>query len=238
MSDKNLSKDSNTPNFSAVKKRLLEFIEYKKGFGKFNVKRFEDSIGVSNAYVAKMRASIGDDVIGKIEEVYPELNTVWLKMGKGEMLKNHPDPESIYTSEVSPETLARPKPLYDTEVFGGKRELVNTTDYEAIIGWVRMPGFEDCIGWTKIKGDSMSPIVKAGDFVAVMPEVDKEYILPGALYIVSFTGDKAPHPMLKYVHLDGSNAVLKSVNKKYGDMIIKLERIKAVYPARAGVVEF
>lgn len=235
-SKKGKKEDSGKSTLEYPKDRLRKFVKFKK----ISKAAFYRKISVENGYLDKS-GGIGLINFKRIAKEYPDLNMDWVESGLGNMLNHDPEKEyNIDSQEVNatPEAITPALPVYDSEVFGGKRELVNTTEYEAIIGWARMPGFEDCIGWTKIKGDSMAPIVKAGDFVAVLPEIDKKFILPGALYIVSFEGDKAPHPMLKYVHLEGGKVLLRSVNKKYKDMILEISDIKAIYPARAGVVEF
>lgn len=227
--EKNLKKGSG--KLETAVDRLNFFVDkYLQG----NKTSFYKKTSLANGFLDRS-GGIRTGNLEKVSLAFPELNTHWVLTGTGEVLNSEPNFEEQVVSE---ETFVKPVPVYDTEVFGGKRDLVNTTDYEAIIGWARMPGFEDCIGWTKIKGDSMAPIVKAGDFVAVLPEIDKKYILPGALYIVSFSGEKAPHPMLKYIHLEDGKVLLRSVNSKYKDMVLNMEDIKAIYPARAGVIEF
>lgn len=66
----------------SVKERLKQFIEYKG----ISQRQFERSIGASNAYVKNIRSSIAPEKLTIITSVYPELNTVWLLTGNGEML--------------------------------------------------------------------------------------------------------------------------------------------------------
>lgn len=66
-----------------IKERFHEFIEYK-GMSR---RKFQESIGVSNSYIQNLSNSISTDVLHRIEEAYPELNTGWLLRNEGEMLK-------------------------------------------------------------------------------------------------------------------------------------------------------
>lgn len=66
-----------------LKSRLLEFIKYKG----LTVQKFEQSVGLSNAAVAKMGNNTRRGTIDKISNRYPELNKVWLLTGEGDMLK-------------------------------------------------------------------------------------------------------------------------------------------------------
>lgn len=67
-----------------VKERLTVFLKFK-GISK---SEFGRRIGVSSAFVSSMRKSIQPDKIKSIALNFPDLNTVWLLTGEGEMLKN------------------------------------------------------------------------------------------------------------------------------------------------------
>lgn len=215
--------------------RLMQFIKHIDS----NVSAFEDSVGLSNGYLKKVK-SPGYDMISTILAKYPELSERWLRTGQGEMLNNgsleeniQNDPGETYVNQF------KKVPVFDVDVFAGNTSLVNTTADEAIIGWARMPGYEDCIGWVRARGDSMTPLIKPNDLIAVLPQVNKKYILWGSMYIVTFEGDMAPHPMIKYVHEGNGNIIiLRSLNTKYSDMKISIDDIKALYPTRAGIIEF
>jgi hypothetical protein len=220
-----------------IKTRILAFVDYKKSMGKFSVKAFEDSIGASNGFVKNIRKSISDDALEQIVKTYPEINPVWLRMGKGDMLNDEAD---MIISEISEEAKARPIPVYDIDVLAGKNSLVNTTDYEYIIGWARIPGFEDCIGAVRARGDSMFPVVKSNDQVLIMPAINKNLIDWGSMYVVVFGGEMPPAPKIKYIRKgpDKKTVILRSHNEKHEDMEVSLDEIKFIYPARAGVVAF
>lgn len=68
---------------SAVKNRLIEFIEYLK----IDIAKFERTVGLSNGAVSKTNDRIRKATINLIGTTYPELNTDWLISGNGSMLK-------------------------------------------------------------------------------------------------------------------------------------------------------
>lgn len=78
-----------------VNERLRAFIEYKdrqnkaSDLEKFTISTFCLSIGTSKAFVSSMRKSVSIDKIESIALIYPELNILWLLLGKGEMICNN-----------------------------------------------------------------------------------------------------------------------------------------------------
>ena len=67
---------------NTFKERLLYFIRYMN----LTTKAFEQSIGVSNSYIANLRKRMGDDVLKNTLSKYPQLNREWLLTGEGQML--------------------------------------------------------------------------------------------------------------------------------------------------------
>lgn len=80
---------------SAVKQRLLEFIEY------LGIKKnaFEQTIGMSNGFVNNTNDRITKRSLDAIQTAYPQLNTDWLISGRGEMIRDY-----IPQSETSPQS--------------------------------------------------------------------------------------------------------------------------------------
>lgn len=66
-----------------VKERLKIFISYL-GIGQ---SKFEQEVGLSNAYVNNIRVSIQPKTLEKIVRRYPELSRAWLLTGDGDMLR-------------------------------------------------------------------------------------------------------------------------------------------------------
>jgi len=64
-----------------AKKRLIQFID-KQGFTN---RKFALEIGISHNYFTK-EGAIGSDILSKIVDKYPELNSDWIITGRGSML--------------------------------------------------------------------------------------------------------------------------------------------------------
>lgn len=81
-----------------VKLRLKEFIA---SLG-ISEREFCRKIGVSSAYVESIKQSISPKVMQTISIHYPELNPIWLLLGKGEMSKEEEKPTPTPAGGVLP----------------------------------------------------------------------------------------------------------------------------------------
>lgn len=72
-----------TKKTNPVKLRLKEFIA---SLG-ISEREFCRKIGVSSAYIESIKQSVSPKVMQTIGIQYPELNPIWLLLGKGEMTK-------------------------------------------------------------------------------------------------------------------------------------------------------
>ena len=64
--------------------RIVDFVHHMN----MSVRQFDISIGAANGYTLRMEknnASVGSDVIERINKTYPKLNLVWLITGNGRM---------------------------------------------------------------------------------------------------------------------------------------------------------
>lgn len=65
--------------------RLYQYLENKN----LTAYAFERACGIANGYLKKQfngKGTLGSEILDKIHSRYPELNTVWLLTGEGEML--------------------------------------------------------------------------------------------------------------------------------------------------------
>lgn len=70
-----------------VKQRLIDFIKFKG----ISTREFCRTIGVSETYVSSMRSSLQPDKLINIVKHYPDLNTIWLMTGFGDMINDKSD---------------------------------------------------------------------------------------------------------------------------------------------------
>lgn len=100
--------------------RIIEFINHMD----MSVRQFDISIDAANGYTLRMEknnASVGSDVIERINKKYPQLNLVWLITGKGSMFIEEPkikepaavDIESFINEKLNEKWSAEKRALLD-----------------------------------------------------------------------------------------------------------------------------
>lgn len=72
-------------NFNHVKQRILQYLKYKG----ISIRKFSEKISISpsNFNEKNMSSALSSDVLCRILTEFEELNSDWLLLGKGEMLK-------------------------------------------------------------------------------------------------------------------------------------------------------
>ncbi|MDY3512774.1 helix-turn-helix transcriptional regulator [Riemerella anatipestifer] len=170
---------------SSVKERLKEFLKYKN----LSQKKFEEICGLSNGYVNSMRKSIKPETYDEqIAPNFPELNKVWLLLGKGEMLKSSEETpikgegvKVILDAEIK-RTPSEGTPYYDVDFAGGWNSdeifsLGNPSFY------IQSPDFRRAEFATNLVGNSISKIIPSGAIVGFRQVEDwKTYFPTNELY--------------------------------------------------------
>ena len=111
-------------------------------------------------------------------------------------------------------------PVYDVDatagVSSGRNELFSS---ENIVGWVNLPNMSPHCRIVRVSGDSMSPVIMDGDFVAVREVSNPNQIYWGQIYVVQLDDFR----LVKYVrrHTDPNMVVLRSENPNYDDMDVR-----------------
>lgn len=76
----------NTLHMSNAKERIKQYIEYLG----ISTSEFERTAGLGNGSMSKPTARMQSSTIRSIGEAYTDLNTDWVKTGRGEMIKPNP----------------------------------------------------------------------------------------------------------------------------------------------------
>ena len=111
-------------------------------------------------------------------------------------------------------------PVYDVDatagLSSGRSDLFAT---ENIVGWVNLPNMSPNCRIVRVSGDSMSPVIQDGDFVAVREVSNPNQIYWGQIYVVQLDDFR----LVKYVrrHTDPNMVVLRSENPNYDDMDVR-----------------
>ena len=79
-----------------TKRRLLEFIEFKK----ITIQKFFEITGIKRGFLDsdKLNQAVSDKHFAMIFASFPELSPDWLITGKGEMLRNAPSAPHLQKS--------------------------------------------------------------------------------------------------------------------------------------------
>jgi SOS-response transcriptional repressor LexA len=125
-------------------------------------------------------------------------------------------------------------PVYDIDVTaGGNLDFSNQLP-ETIKGYINLPNFKNCIAFIVVKGDSMYPRFRAGDYIGIEPLLDMDIIQWGQPYVVLTTDNQR---VLKYLRhgKDDLHITLKSENPNYDEMHLKKNKIRKIFMAKGPV---
>jgi len=219
----NEKEKNRTKSDSKVTERLLDYLKTSG----INRNSFYVQTGISNGYLDKAN-SIGSNMLEKIHYAFPDLNIGWLITGEEEMIEQKVGNDRI-----------KSLPVFDVYGHAGKTTLVNTMEEAHIINYVKVPGYEDCMGWVRVKGDCMAPFLKNGDYIAVK-KADINNIAWGRAYFILFGGEFPLEPEVKYIRKgkDPEHWILRSHDlDKYEDQEVSTRLVSAVYRVRGGIID-
>jgi len=197
-----------------AKNRLLEFLAHLD----IGQNAFEKNAGIANGYISHNKGSIGSDILAKISAAYPELNTVWLLTGEGDMLRSNDGTYSINEAGVG-------TPVYDLDATCGP-EVRDVSD-EKVIGYVNLPGINPNSHILVATGDSMAPKIMNGDRVVLREIESWDYIAFGQIYLIM----TQEYRMIKYIrkHKDDNYIILRSENPAFDDIEIPKSEIVRLF---------
>lgn len=236
------------------KEKLKAYLQYK-GISK---NRFYTEPGFSVGFLDSGR-SLGADKVRIIINKFPDLSLEWLIMDEGEMIieprpegvaydmrpniSHLEEPESpyyvptrIYTPAAGAADPTRRIPLYDFEAAAGLAPVFDGRT--APTGYLAIPELPRCDGAVKMRGDSMYPLLKAGDIVIYKQVHDCTNIIWGEMYLVSFSYDDEEYTTVKYLNRIEEKpdfARLVSYNAHHAPIEIPLTAIRALAIVKASV---
>lgn len=236
------------------KEKLKAYLQYK-GISK---NRFYTETGFSVGFLDSGR-SLGADKVRIIINKFPDLSLEWLIMDEGEMIiEPHPqgvaydmrpnvshleEPESpyyvptrMYTPAAGTTDQSRRIPLYDFEAAVGLAPVFDGRTTPT--GYLTIPELPRCDGAVKMRGDSMYPLLKAGDIVIYKQVHDCTNIIWGEMYLVSFSYDDEEYTTVKYLNRIEEKpdfARLVSYNAHHAPIEIPLTAIRALAIVKASV---
>lgn len=180
---------------------------------------FAEKIGCDQSNLSK-------HLNGKLQISEALLNKIVINMGVSKAwLKDGSDvPFAKHTSGVVPSLVIdesalksmKGTPVYDIDVTAGgfSRSMMFADEY--IVGAVNMPNISPDCRIVRVSGDSMSPVICNGDFIAVRELSNMSQIFWGHIYVVVLDD----YRMVKYIrkHHEADKVILRSENPGYDDM--------------------
>jgi len=214
--------------------RIKEYIDFK---GITN-KKFEESVGFSNGAFAsqlKNNRTIGVDKLENILSTYSDINIEWLLTGIGSMLKSesgvtllNTPPKGELTTYESPKQRI---PLYEISASAGLTTLFSDQSTQIPLDYITIPNAPKCDGALSIRGDSMYPLLKAGDIVCYKTIHNVENIRKGEMYLLDIDDGDEQYLTVKYVQkseIGKDHIKLVSENRYHDPMDIPIKNIRAV----------
>lgn len=212
-----------------IKYRIKQVREY---YCEGNNEKFAQLLGEQPNTVSNWanRGMNNISVLIKLSDTFKDLNLDWLITGDGEMLKQ-PEKEvkQIYSPKVKDKFQIDPVPLYDIDAAANLKTLFENKK-QNIIGMVWVPNMPVVDGAMFVRGDSMYPILKAGDVIVYKEVSEFQYVIYGEMYVVSWKWDGDEFVNVKYISRSEKEDHVKlvSYNTYHEPMDIPVSLIQAM----------
>lgn len=220
--------------------RVLKIIEVKG----LNKSQFYKITGLSNGFLDKVK-DIGASKIECILNSFPEISAEWLIIGNGNMYKDQQvvaEPVLSYRKTKDPIYELQRIPVYNLDATMGLVPVLNGDgiDEEKIIDYISLGMLPKCDGAITASGDSMYPLLKAGDIIAYKAiEVNRNNIFFGEMYLLSiYIDETTTMKTIKFVHpsdLGDDFIRIVSHNQHHAPKDIQLSQIAAMGLVRASI---
>ncbi len=206
---------------------VISRIKYIMGELRLRQNAFAVRIGCDVTNLSKLlngKLPITDSFINKIV-VGLGVSKAWLVSGEGIPFgkQSHPDSVVVGTFDNGRDGL----PVYDLDVTAGALTRDRLFADDRIIGRLSMPGVDSNCRIVRVSGDSMSPVIDNGDYIAVREVSDTSIVYWGQIYVVLLDD----YRMVKYLrrHTDDSMVVLRSANPAYDDIDLPKTAIRRLF---------
>lgn len=189
-----------------------------------------DALGVSQSNIARF-----DDLKKRsLEEVLTISKATGLSIGI--LLGDD------FVNELSKDTVRNGRPYYEEIVMMlddlGNNILETTQDHSLYS--INYPPFYDCMAYLLHKGDAMSPMLNAGDALALYNIDDMNFLQWGEPYLIVVDDNDIMRAFV-YVIYPGknNNIIARASNPKYeGDIIINKKNIMYMYLVKGRITRF
>lgn len=212
-----------------LRDRLKAFIDSKE----LSIREFERVNDFPNGTISTLSDNITKKRLDTIVENFPTLNTTWLLTGEGSMLKG----DGVEVSEDSGLSLKSALQYYpELDVTASNIEGFTDNELNASYKLLNVSGFEGCVGFP-VRGDSMLPLMKSGDIVAVERDSVSTIVNGEVYFVLTRDGQRMIKRLVdRGVNKDGERKILcvsdnpdKELYASFevdGDNILKVLRVR------------
>ncbi len=148
------------------------------------------------------------------------LSAAWLLTGDGVMQES-----DLKNVEIMKTPTDGATPIYNLDATCGTDGRSIEFLQEHIIGYVSMPNVSKSASIIRANGDSMTPIINDGDFIAVREITDFDDIFYGQIYLVITSQNRMVKYVRRYTDDEANYVILRSANPEYDDIKMPKSRI-------------
>ncbi len=210
---------------------VIDRIHYVMRINNMSQARFARLIGIDPSNLSKVltgKAPVSESLINRIV-IDAGVSKAWLRDGVDTpFAKPLLAEEILIDNPLTPSTMTDDgTPVYDIDVTAGCHNLEAIFSEQRPKGAVSLTGLKHKQIIVPVSGDSMSPTICDGGYVAIRPINDMRNIFWGQIYVVGLE----EYRMVKFVrkHPDKSMVILHSANPAYDDMEVLRSDIKSLY---------
>lgn len=146
------------------------------------------------------------------------LSKTWLLKGDGPMMA-----DSVVPSGA---------PVYDIDITAGPLPQTRDFTQEHVVGHVNLPGIPPGVVVVTVNGDSMTPVIRNGAYLAIRQVPTEPPYLWGQIYVVVLDNYRVVKYLRRNRDRDGW-AILHSANPEYDDIDIPLREIRNLFLVEA-----
>lgn len=217
----------------------------------FNISAYKlaKNIGTSEAIISNIRSGKTKpsyDFIEKLLNKYEVLDAGWLITGDGKMIKSQ-DEQTNKNNYYSVKQITKNDvlkdhqqiPLYNIHAQAGIVSIISNSPGKDTIpmDYIRIPNLPKCDGAIPMTGDSMYPLLKAGDILIFKEVNDPGNIIYGEMYILAIAHNGDDFLLTKYIQKSGKNGWISliSENKHHQPVDFPLKSVRALAHIKATV---
>ncbi len=205
-----------------IKERLLQIIEHEK----ISVSQFERRSGLSNGYIKNIRKSISTDKLDGILRAFPDINRDWLIRGEGDMIsESTTDPPQVVHVNQNMNGIL----VYDIDATCGKQSRDMDFTDDIVIGSIDLPNISRDCKIIRANGDSMTPKICDGNWIAIREIYDFDDVFYGQIYVVVTNEYRMIKYVRKYEQDEQNYFILRSDNPNYDDITIRKDKIRKMF---------